>query len=114
MNEDSKEGMCVMAVHVITKENFETELLSCSDRAVVDFRADWCGECRLLLPELERAAAQHTSVPFYTVDCSEDRALAEQYGIMSIPALLLFENGKELRRKIGFATAEEIGEFVTE
>ncbi len=79
--------------------------------ALVDFYADWCGECVAMTPFLEEAEVQ-SEIPFYRFDCDSDREFVMELGIMSIPTLILFENGKEKARKTGLADTNEIIEFV--
>ena len=76
---------------------------------LVDFYADWCGPCKMLAPELEKADSE-LSVVKVNVDEYED--IAREYGVMSIPTLVLFENGKPVKQTIGFMDKKKIEAFL--
>ncbi len=75
---------------------------------LVDFYAEWCGPCKMLAPVLENI----TSIPIIKVDTDLHMQLATQYGIMSVPTLIFFRNGQEIKREIGFHTEEELNEII--
>ena len=85
-----------MAVITITKENFEAEVLKSAQPVLLDFWAAWCGPCRMLSPVVDEVAEERTDVKVGKVNVDEQPELAAEFGVMSIPALLLFENGKLL------------------
>ena len=85
--------------------------VTAGSKVLVDFFADWCGECKALELMLT-AAEEKTDVPFYRFDCDSDREFVAELGIMSIPTLMLFENGKEKARKIGLCDTDEILDFI--
>ena len=87
-----------MAVITITKENFEAEVLK---SAQPDFWAAWCGPCRMLSPIVDEVAEERTDVKVGKVNVDEQPDLAAEFGVMSIPTLLLFENGKLVRQAVG-------------
>lgn len=90
-----------MAVITITKENFETEVLKSAQPVLLDFWAAWCGPCRMLSPVVDEVAEERTDVKVGKVNVDEQPELAAEFGVMSIPALLLFENGKLVRQAVG-------------
>ena len=90
-----------MAVINITKENFAQEVLHSEKPVLLDFWASWCGPCRMLAPILEELSGQHPELKIVKVDVDENRDLALQYGIESIPTLLVFEQGKLVRQAVG-------------
>ena len=90
-----------MAVITITKENFETEVLKSAQPVLLDFWAAWCGPCRMLSPVVDEVAEERTDVKVGKVNVDEQPELAAEFGVMSIPALLLFENGKLVRQAAG-------------
>jgi len=76
------------------------ELVEGRDVVLVDFHADWCGPCQMLEPTVEALAAE-TPAAVATVDIDENRALAGQYGVRSVPTLLLFAGGEPVERVVG-------------
>lgn len=78
-------------------------------RVLVDFYANWCGPCKMLGPVLEKVSDE-IDVLKVNVDTNQD--LAREYGIMSIPCVILFENGKEVKRNIGFMSESKLIEFI--
>ena len=95
-----------MEIIHLTNENFK-ELIK--EKTLVDFFANWCGPCKMIAPELERA---ESNVKVVKVDVDEFEDLAKEYGVMSIPTLILFNEGKEIKRNIGFIDKERIEKFV--
>ena len=89
-----------MAVITITKENFEAEVLKSAQPVLLDFWAAWCGPCRMLSPIVDEVAEERTDVKVGKVNVDEQPDLAAEFGVMSIPALLLFENGKLVRQAV--------------
>ena len=90
-----------MAVVTITKENFEQEVLQSAKPVLLDFWASWCGPCRMLSPLVDEVAEERTDVKVGKVNVDEQPELAGEFGVMSIPTLLLFENGKLVRQAVG-------------
>ena len=84
-----------MAVVTITKENFEQEVLQSAKPVLLDFWASWCGPCRMLSPVVDEVAEERK------VNVDEQPELAGQFGVMSIPTLLVFEQGKLVRQAVG-------------
>ena len=90
-----------MAVVTITKENFEQEVLQSAKPVLLDFWASWCGPCRMLSPIVNEVAEERTDVKVGKVNVDEQPDLAAQFGVMSIPTLLVFEQGKLVRQAVG-------------
>lgn len=90
-----------MAVVTITKENFEQEVLQSAKPVLLDFWASWCGPCRMLGPVVDEVAEERTDVKVGKVNVDEQPELAGQFGVMSIPTLLVFEQGKLVRQAVG-------------
>ena len=90
-----------MAVINITKENFAQEVLHSEKPVLLDFWASWCGPCRMLSPVVDEVAEERTDVKVGKVNVDEQPDLAAQFGVMSIPTLLVFEQGKLVRQAVG-------------
>lgn len=94
-----------MTVH-FTKEGFE-KALATGQPMMVDFWADWCGPCKMLGPVIEALAEEYDGkVVAGKVNVDEEPELAQQFGIMSIPTVIFFKDGKEAERKVGLQPAE--------
>ena len=91
-----------MVKHLEKIEDFEKEI---SGEVIVDFYADWCGPCKMLAPILEE-----TSFNVLKVNVDDFQELAIKYGVMSIPTLIKFKDGDEVKKTIGFKTKEELEE----
>lgn len=77
-------------------------------KVLVDFFATWCGPCKMLSPILEEIASDRSDTKIVKVDVDECESIARQFGIMSIPTLIKFDNGKIIDKKVGFLSKEEI------
>lgn len=85
----------------ITKDNFEQEVLKSDKKVLVDFWASWCGPCRMLSPIIDEIAKETDKVKVGKVNVDEESDLATQFAVMSIPTLILFENGKPIKQNVG-------------
>ena len=89
-----------------------TDVLN-SKLAVVDFSAVWCGQCQMLAPIMEELSDEMVGeVDFFSADVDENRDLAYQFDIQSIPAIVVFSNGEEVTRTVGFQPKEELKELI--
>ena len=89
-----------MEIIEVNKDNFDNEVSS--GTVLVDFNASWCGPCRMIRPILDEIAEEKTSSKIVSVDIDEQMELAEKYNVSSIPCLVLFKDGKEVTRSIGY------------
>ena len=97
----------------VNRDNFDEEVLNFDGRVLVDFWAEWCGPCMMLSPLVDEVSDELDDVKFCKVNCDEARDLALEYGIMTIPNLLLFENGDLINQSVGYIEKQDIIDFVT-
>ena len=92
-----------------SKEDDFNEIIK--NKVLVDFYADWCGPCKMLAMEIEKVASE-IDIDIVKVNVDDEEDIARKYGVMSIPTLILFENGQELKKTIGFMPKDKIKEFI--
>jgi len=99
----------------ITNDNFEAEVLKADRPVLVDFSATWCGPCQMLAPIVAEIAVERADVlKVGKVDVDEAPELAANYGIASIPALLLFKNGDLIARTVGYLSKSDLTAFLSQ
>ncbi len=97
---------------LINKEEFSNLVENANDSlVVVDFFASWCGPCRMISPILEEVCEEN-NVTMYKVDTDEEGELAQKNGVLALPTVILFKNGKEIDKFVGFKPKEEIEEII--
>jgi len=97
----------------ITKENFNELVIDAKGLVLVDFFATWCGPCKMLAPILEQVAEEMDGkITIAKLDIDECMELAQEYGIMSVPTMILFKEGAEVARNIGFRGKPQIIEMI--
>lgn len=98
-----------MAEITLTKDNFDEVVLKADKPVLVDFWATWCGPCRMVGPIIERIATEQEGVAIVgKVNVDEEEEIAERYGIMSIPTLMVFKNGEAVKTSVGAQPKEKI------
>lgn len=96
----------------VTAENFDEEVLNYKGKVLVDFWAEWCGPCMMLGPIIEEVSEEVDDVKFCKVNCDEARDVALQFGIMTIPNLIVFKNGEQVNQSIGYIEKEDVLELI--
>lgn len=102
-----------MEIIKINRDNYEEEILNSKSKVLVDFYTTWCGPCRMIAPILEELAKEK-DIKIASIDVDENENYARTNNIFTIPCLVLFENGKEIKRKVGLMSKDEILELIGE
>lgn len=98
-----------MAVVNITMDNFEEEVTNSKLPVLIDFWAVWCGPCQMQGPVVEEAAkALEGKLKIGKLNIDEEGELAQKYNVMSIPTLIMFENGEVVKKEVGFHSLDQI------
>ena len=97
-----------MSVINITKDNFRQEVVESDKPVLLDFWADWCGPCQMMGPVVDEIAGERPDIKVGKVNVTEQQELAAAFQIMSIPALMVFQDGKVVRQSVGARPKEQI------
>ena len=97
-----------MALYHVTEETYEAEVGNSPVPVLIDFFATWCGPCRMLAPTVEEIAAGAADFLVAKVNVDEAPAVAERFGVMSIPTLIVLRGGEELARAVGVRPKDAI------
>lgn len=97
-----------MLFEIENKNEFEEKVLNAEGRVLVDFFATWCGPCRMQSPILEAIVDENKEIKIAKVDIDKNRDLAMEYNIMSVPTLMLFENGNSIKEVLGLHSKEDL------
>lgn len=98
---------------VIIENNFKEEVLNNKGLTIVDFWAPWCGPCKMFGPIFENISNTRSDIKFCKLNVDEDKEdISKLFGVMSIPTIILFKDGKEIKRNIGFLDENSLNEFL--
>ena len=97
-----------MNITELHTENFEQEVIQATQPVCIDFWAPWCGPCRMLAPLMEELAEEEPTVKFCKVNVDEEPGLAAQFGVSSIPTLVVMKGGKVTAKTVGACPKSEI------
>lgn len=95
---------------ITNEQDFAVDVLE-KEFVLVDFYADWCGPCRMILPALEEIAAE-MNLEIFKVNIDDSPSIASDYGVMSIPTLMIFKNGEKVSVNVGAASKARISDWV--
>jgi thioredoxin 1 len=102
-----------MMEYILTKDNFDEIVLGSAEPILVDFWATWCGPCRMLAPVVEELAnEQQDKLIVGKVDVDNCPDLAQKFGVMSIPTLILFKDGQPVAKSVGYMPKSELEQMV--
>ena len=97
-----------MSVVKITKNNFSTEVMDSDKPVLLDFWASWCGPCRMLSPIVDEISEETSEIKVGKINVDEESELAQQFGVMSIPTLIVIKGGKIMHTSVGVKQKSDI------
>lgn len=101
-----------MAVIKLTADNFEQEVMQSDKPVLIDFYADWCGPCKMMGPVVEELAGEVSGVKVCKINIDEEMAVAQKYGVMSIPTFIAFKNGEIAGKQVGAVPKSKLQELI--
>ena len=101
-----------MSAIIINKDNFNEEVMNSNKPVLLDFWAPWCGPCQMVLPIVEEIAGERADIKVGKVNVDEQKELAKQFRVLSIPTLVVIKDGKIEKRSMGAKSKEQILEML--
>ena len=101
-----------MEIKHVKASEFNNEVLKSDKPVLVDFWADWCGPCKMLGPIVEQVAQKTQGVKVVKLNVDDAISTAQKYGVVSIPTLIVFNGGKEVKRSVGLISEQQVSELI--
>lgn len=92
--------------------DFNKQILNSKGFTIIDFWATWCGPCKIFGPIFEKVSKKIDDIKFYKMNVDQNKDIAKKYGVMSIPTIIFFKDGIEIKRNIGVLNEEELVNFI--
>lgn len=93
-------------------KDFNKDILKSKKICIVDFWAPWCGPCKMFGPIFENVSNEFNDIDFFKVNADENEEICKKYGVMSIPTTIIFKDGKEIKKNVGFMDEDGLKEFI--
>ena len=93
-------------------KNFENDVLENKSICIVDFWASWCGPCKMFGPIFEKVEKETENIQFFKVNVDENEDICKKYGVMSIPTTIIFKDGKDIAKNVGFMDEDTLKDFI--
>ena len=93
-------------------KNFKKDVLENKGICIVDFWAPWCGPCKMFGPIFEKVEKETKKIKFFKLNVDENEDICKKYGVMSIPTTIIFKDGKEISKNIGFMDEDSLKDFI--
>ncbi len=99
-------------VKKVTDDVFKSEVIDAGQTVIVDFNATWCGPCKMMAPVFDELSESYSNVKFISCDVDECPETAQSYGIMSIPTIMIFKDGKSVESVVGAQPRKNLEAFI--
>lgn len=102
-----------MAITTLTSDNFEIEAVQSDKPVLIDFWASWCGPCKMLSPVIDEISEERDDIKVCKINVDDEGELTAKFGVMSIPTLILMENGEVKNTSVGFKPKKDVLAFIS-